>query len=103
MSSCGVCATFLDKKRVHYGGISCYACRAFFRRMTNCGQKLTCEWEGSCGTDFEEERMCKACRYGRCLAAGMTPGLVLTPESKQKRFQKYCFSDQTEAETPDTS
>ena len=28
---CGVCCLQLEKARVHYGGGSCYPCRAFFR------------------------------------------------------------------------
>ena len=29
---CAVCGEAMDKTRVHYGGVSCSSCRAFFRR-----------------------------------------------------------------------
>ena len=29
---CAVCGEAMDKTRVHYGGVSCFSCRAFFRR-----------------------------------------------------------------------
>ena len=103
MCSCGVCGAVLDKKRVHYGGISCFKCRAFFRRMTNSDQQWTCELEGNCGRDSEEELLCKACRYQRCLAAGMMPGLVLTYEGIEKRFRKHHFNHHNEVETGHTS
>ena len=32
---CGVCCLELNKARVHYGGGSCYPCRAFFRLQTS--------------------------------------------------------------------
>jgi len=30
-ATCGVCELPTPKTRVHYGGVSCYSCRAFFR------------------------------------------------------------------------
>jgi hypothetical protein len=30
-ATCGVCELPTPKARVHYGGVSCYSCRAFFR------------------------------------------------------------------------
>lgn len=33
---CQVCEQSLPKVRVHYGGITCYSCRAFFRSVCAC-------------------------------------------------------------------
>ena len=30
-ATCGICELPTPKARVHYGGVSCYSCRAFFR------------------------------------------------------------------------
>jgi hypothetical protein len=32
---------------------------------------------------------CTYCRYERCLAAGMSPHLILSEEEKQRIFKKY--------------
>ena len=32
---CAVCDKSMDKPRVHYGGVCCYSCRAFFRSFYN--------------------------------------------------------------------
>ena len=37
--------------------------------------------------------MCQACRYDKCLAAGMQTNLVLDLESKKKRFKNLKFED----------
>ena len=34
MFRCAVCRVTMEKTRVHYGGVSCYSCRAFFRRTS---------------------------------------------------------------------
>ena len=88
MPACEVCGLLLDKERVHYGGISCYSCRQFFRRVTNTGGGKTCSWEGKCVEHNWEQKMCQACRYQKCLAAGMQTDQVLSEESKKQRFKK---------------
>ena len=47
MSQCAVCSTEMTKARKHYGGLSCYSCRAFFRRMTHRDRLAHCRSEFS--------------------------------------------------------
>ena len=48
-----------------------------------------------------EKRVCQACRYERCLIAGMQPSLVLDAEGKKKRFKNLKFADDV-SDTEDT-
>ena len=61
----------------HYGGISCGSCQAFFRRMTrnNRIKKYQCLNGIECRIHYGW-RICKYCRYKKCLANGMEPKLV---------------------------
>ena len=88
MSVCRVCTSVTDKTRIHYGGISCYPCRQFFRRITTAGEQKTCQWGRECVVNQSEQRMCQACRYQKCLAIGMRTDLVLDTEGRSKRFRK---------------
>jgi hypothetical protein len=81
----------LDKPRIHYGGISCNACRHFFRRVTNEGEEKRCKWNGMRPVDQYEPRMCQACRYEKCLGTGMRKDLVLSLEKRKNRFRALTF------------
>ena len=42
-SQCAVCDQRLAKARLHYGGVTCYSCRAFFRRNTQREELPSCK------------------------------------------------------------
>ena len=67
---CHVCQVEITKPRNHYGGISCYSCRAFFRRRTQKENIECCEFERDCNIQRGKggrSRSCGACRYNKCL------------------------------------
>ena len=65
-SECPICHSEMDKARIHYGGISCYSCRAFFRRSTQ-KDLIRCKFGRSCYIDLKQRKTCPSCRYERCL------------------------------------
>jgi len=49
--------------------------------------KYTCRsGTGTCDVSLANRRSCQACRYKKCIAAGMKPGLVLSDDQCSKRF-----------------
>jgi len=86
---CSVCNQPMDKNRSHYGGNSCYSCRAFFRRrVQTAGNNKLCSNGGSCNIEEWERKRCVPCRYMACLMAGMRPENVLTEQRKMQRFRQ---------------
>jgi len=74
MSHCSVCGS-PAAAHLHYGAVSCYSCRAFFRR----GQpkQIRCIFgHGQCKISRHNRTNCKLCRYRKCLEVGMKPDKV---------------------------
>ena len=67
MSECGVCQQIIQKARVHYEGVSCYSCRAFFRRNTQREDIPPCKERGQCVITYTDRKLCTDCRYQKCL------------------------------------
>ncbi len=99
---CSVCLEPIKKhKCVHYGAITCYSCRAFFRRT--CIEKRAeetrlapkeppkyeCKTSGRCRVVGSDRRKCRVCRFKRCLQVGMKPEQVLSQEEKEVRFKRF--------------
>ncbi|EGT59093.1 CBN-NHR-192 protein [Caenorhabditis brenneri] len=56
----------------HYGVISCYACKMFFRRVHVGKIVYTCRLTNNCFKIMEQQPWkCQSCRYQRCLNVGM--------------------------------
>ncbi|TRY79464.1 hypothetical protein TCAL_08929 [Tigriopus californicus] len=88
---CLVCQDVILKHTcIHYGGLSCYSCRAFFRRANQESKKAVfeCKYDRDCEITVKTRRKCQRCRYDLCLKAGMKPENVLTPDQKVVRFRK---------------
>jgi len=77
-------------RHVHYGAITCFSCRAFFRRslQNNTSAKYLCRRRSDCDINCKTRRNCQYCRYMKCLSIGMNPNYVLTEDEKKKRFHK---------------
>lgn len=62
----------------HYNVPSCNGCKTFFRRTIVNGKRFICMNKTNCldGNDDESKRMCKACRFGRCVEVGMDPTAI---------------------------
>ena len=66
---CKVCGAKASNQ-YHYGGRVCEACRSFFRRSVQMKTAYPCH--RSCGLVNLSPRKCRACRFQKCLAIGMT-------------------------------
>jgi hypothetical protein len=96
-AECAVCHQPIPKGRVHYGGVSCYSCRAFFRRNTQREELPICKGEERCRITYMDRKQCSSCRYTKCIRTGMRPELVLNEDEKKRRFKKLLRKKEEEA------
>ena len=96
---CPICSKEEKVLLINYGAVSCFSCRAFFRRAQNAilrSSKLTCSRNDNCNIDVNKQKiLCRKCRFQKCLDAGMNAKLVLDKEGKQKRFKKPAYKYKT--------
>lgn len=59
---------------IHYSTVSCNGCKTFFRRTVVTGRKFVCKNNGNCMFDKNKRCSCRACRWQKCLDAGMDAG-----------------------------
>ncbi|XP_047111817.1 photoreceptor-specific nuclear receptor-like [Schistocerca piceifrons] len=93
---CAVCG---DRAySLHFGGLSCDSCKAFFRRSVQSRACLTfrCPHSRPCLVTVTSRRCCQACRYAKCLAAGMEPGWVLSEQERHQKVAKKCAESPTQ-------
>ena len=67
----------------HYGGIACYACKAFFRRAVAVNMKFECKIFNRCHIDKKSRNHCKSCRLAKCFRIGMQSQWVMTEYDKR--------------------
>jgi len=78
-------------KHIHYGAVTCFSCRAFFRRSI---QNQTCDTykcrkQGNCEITLKSRKSCQRCRFDKCLEVGMKSSWVLSEEERFRRFRKH--------------
>jgi nuclear hormone receptor family protein NHR-80 len=55
----------------HFNAPSCSACAAFLRRTVTLNRKFECSHGNDCKIDYGMRVICRACRYQKCILAGM--------------------------------
>lgn len=55
----------------HYGIYSCESCKGFFKRTVQNKKTFICHRKGECEVNIVNRKKCPACRFTRCLVAGM--------------------------------
>merc|ERR1719422_1723357 len=77
-------------KHVHYGAMTCFSCRAFFRRsiQNKTAATYVCRRSRNCEINLRTRKNCQFCRYAKCISAGMKPSWVLSEGERQRRFRK---------------
>ncbi|XP_056333971.1 LOW QUALITY PROTEIN: estrogen-related receptor gamma [Danio aesculapii] len=66
---CLVCGDFASG--YHYGVASCEACKAFFKRTIQGNIEYSCPVVNDCEITKRRRKSCQACRFQKCLRAGM--------------------------------
>ncbi|XP_062860463.1 steroid hormone receptor ERR2 [Trichomycterus rosablanca] len=66
---CLVCGDFASG--YHYGVASCEACKAFFKRTIQGNIEYNCPVANDCEITKRRRKSCQACRFQKCLQAGM--------------------------------
>ena len=97
---CQVCND-LSTIHIHYSGITCFSCRAFFRRSTAMGKTkgFSCKRQNNCLINANTRKQCKKCRYKKCIKIGMNPKLVLSEEEKAHKYKKNRTRQQQQFES----
>ena len=64
---CSICELQSVRIGKHYGAITCYPCRSFFRRTPERKRTPRCKFGGSCLVYHTVKTHCPGCRYKKCL------------------------------------
>ena len=64
-----ICCIFISG--YHYGIYSCESCKGFFKRTVQNKKTFMCHRKGECEVNITNRKKCPACRFKRCLIAGM--------------------------------
>ncbi|CAO4381336.1 unnamed protein product [Caenorhabditis nigoni] len=81
--SCHICGA--PDTEPHFGGVSCKACAAFFRRYFHSKKSdASC----TCQIRFRNSHPCRECRILKCLEAGMDPEKVQVKREKHPPRKK---------------
>uniref|UniRef100_A0A1I7S322 Nuclear receptor domain-containing protein n=1 Tax=Bursaphelenchus xylophilus TaxID=6326 RepID=A0A1I7S322_BURXY len=72
--TCVVCGD--EGAKTHYGITSCLGCKGFFRRALKKADQYECLNDNKCVINKDGRNSCRACRFQKCLKAGMDPGAV---------------------------
>ena len=107
-SQCLVCNLTTLKLGKHYGAVSCYPCRAFFRRAKKRVRQMKCKTAGNCELNGQLKKFCPSCRYDKCLQVGMRPENVLDEADISQRFKymrnhRHHHNAQNPSAVPDSS
>ncbi|XP_063843661.1 vitamin D3 receptor B-like [Scylla paramamosain] len=88
LRTCRVCG---DKaKSMHFGGLSCDSCKAFFRRAVHNDTytNFTCPYDGTCVINITSRKCCQYCRYQKCLSIGMERSWVMSEEDRHQMMRQ---------------
>ena len=68
--SCPICGDEISG--FHYGTFSCESCKGFFKRTVQNKKIFTCHSsDGECNITSFNRKRCPACRFSKCIKAGM--------------------------------
>jgi len=89
VTQCGVCYSPATDVH-HYGSVSCYSCRAFFRRTVGSGKeyRFCSKRTGLCQINSLNRKNCKKCRFEKCLKIGMMQEKVNRRHTPTKKIVK---------------
>ena len=88
-SKCQICGALAKEKSRHYrhyNAICCLGCKAFFRRHIrgdNVASAYQCKGGGNCDLTLGR-KICKDCRFSKCLKVGMDDSKVLNENDRKK-------------------
>ncbi|EPB77515.1 zinc finger, C4 type [Ancylostoma ceylanicum] len=71
MDACRVCGD--GNAKTHYGVVTCFGCKGFFRRTLKRPSEYQCRHNGTCVVDRHERNSCRYCRFKKCIEVGMDP------------------------------
>uniref|UniRef100_A0A0N5C818 Nuclear receptor domain-containing protein n=1 Tax=Strongyloides papillosus TaxID=174720 RepID=A0A0N5C818_STREA len=74
ISKCLICEA--PSSGFHFNAPSCSACAAYFRRTVTLKRVYACQQNNNCKVFYALRAICKACRYKKCLEAGMDRNAV---------------------------
>lgn len=95
---CLVCSD--EASGCHYGVLTCGSCKVFFKRAVEGQHNYLCAGRNDCIIDKIRRKNCPACRYRKCLQAGMNLEARKTKKKIKGIQQATAGTSQEAAENP---
>lgn len=92
---CLVCSD--EASGCHYGVLTCGSCKVFFKRAVEGQHNYLCAGRNDCIIDKIRRKNCPACRYRKCLQAGMN----LEARKTKKKIKGIQTATGVSQETPE--
>ncbi|KAF2356984.1 Zinc finger nuclear hormone receptor-type [Trinorchestia longiramus] len=90
-------------KSMHFGGLCCDSCKAFFRRSVQSDgfRHFKCSGDNHCIISIASRKFCKLCRFNKCEKVGMVREWVMSEEERiqlmKSRLNKKSEGPEAEA------